>query len=212
MTTQPTTTKTTFNYDELVEILNQFDIVLARKPKTKQITINDNICFKFNDANIIYRNKLKLVIEKGKDKTYYTMDKLYKLPQAEIEENDKRRKQYMEQDRLNREEEFRQKLAKEDCTLTDKYINHTVAVHYLYKGYDYKVLPKCWNQGARPHLAKCIHYTQKHVEQLFADEECELLSEYQNERSWLSYKYRDNVYKVQFNQWRYMKTRPHLKA
>lgn len=42
-----------------------------------------------------------------------------------------------------------------------------------------------WNQGIRQHLTKRIHYTQNHIEQLFADEECELLSEYQNQKSWL---------------------------
>ena len=201
----------TYTHNEIIELIKPFNFILARKPKNKHLKLSDKVSFREKDSPIVYRAELSLILEKKNDKSVYERDNRYRLTVDEINENAKKRNEAINRDRLRREEEFRQKLAKEDCTLTDRYETVHKPVHYSYKGYDYKVSPKCWNQGARPHLAKYIRYTQKHVEQLFADEECELLSQYQNQKSWLSYKYHDKVYRVQFNDWRYLKVRPHLK-
>ena len=98
----------------------------------------------------------------------------------------------------------------EGCELISSYSNCRTPVYYLYEGMEYKTTPGRWNSGHRAHKCKCIRYTQHYIKQLFANEGCELISEYKNQKSKLTYKYNDQIYEVVFNDWKLFSSRPHL--
>ena len=56
-----------------------------------------------------------------------------------------------------------------------------------------------------------FQYTQNHVAELFARENCILLSPYKNIKSILTYKFNDSTYSVRFDNWLYLNSRPHKK-
>ena len=126
---------------------------------------------------------------------------------VKAEENLKER---LEKQRQNKEEELRQSMKNEDCELISKYTNYKTPVYYLFEGMEYKTTPNKWHSGHRAHKCKCIRYTQNYIKQLFENEGCELISEYQNQKSKLKYLYKDKEYEVVFNDWKYFNKRPHL--
>ena len=80
---------------------------------------------------------------------------------------------------------------------------------FLFENLEYKTTPSKWNKGKRAHTQKCIQYTQNHVAELFARENCILLSPYKNIKSILTYKFNDSTYSVRFDNWLYLNSRPH---
>ena len=116
----------------------------------------------------------------------------------------------LDKQRQNKEEELRQSMKNEDCELISKYTNYKTPVYYLFEGMEYKTTPNKWHSGHRAHKCKCIRYTQNYIKQLFENEGCELISEYQNQKSKLKYLYKDKEYEVVFNDWKYFNKRPHL--
>ena len=112
--------------------------------------------------------------------------------------------------RQNKEEELRESMKKEECELITKYTTAKTPVYYIFEGMEYKTTPTKWNSGHRAHKCKCIRYTHNYIKQLFANEDCELISEYQNQKSKLKYLYNEKEYEVTFNDWKYFNKRPHL--
>ena len=116
----------------------------------------------------------------------------------------------LDKQRQNKEEELRESMKKEECELITKYTTAKTPVYYIYEGMEYKITPYRWHSGHRAHKCKCIRYTHNYIKQLFANEDCELISEYQNQQSKLKYLYNEKEYEVTFNDWKYFNKRPHL--
>lgn len=111
---------------------------------------------------------------------------------------------------IDRENELRESMKAEGCELISSYKDSKTPVYYMFEGFEYKITPYRWNSGGRSHKDKCIRYTQNYFKQLFANEGCELISEYKNQKSRLKYKYNDQIYEVIFNDWKFYNSRPHL--
>lgn len=109
-----------------------------------------------------------------------------------------------------KENDLRESMKAEQCELISEYIKGDKPVYYLFEGFEYKTTPTRWKSGHRAHKCKCIRYTQNYIKQLFANEGCELISEYKNQKSRLKYKYNDQIYEVIFNDWKFYNSRPHL--
>ena len=120
------------------------------------------------------------------------------------------KEQRLEKQRQDYENKLRESMKQEDCILTSKYEGSLKHVHYTYNNFDYRVTPANWNAGARPHQAKCIRYTHEHIAQLFAQEGCKLISQYQNQKSKLTYEYKGRTFQVVYNDWKFYHSRPHL--
>lgn len=112
---------------------------------------------------------------------------------------------------IDKENVLRESMKAEGCELISSYTNYKTPVYYLFEGMEYKTTPGRWNSGHRAHKCKCIRYTQNYIKQLFANEECELISEYKNQKSKLKYKFNDQIYEVIFNEWKFFNKRPHLR-
>ena len=196
--------------EQLNELLAKHNVTLKRIPRNQIIQRNDRISFAKNDnPNLVYRARLVDILTGNEDE--YKRDEHYRLPADELTKTTAKRLNAYEQQRLRAEEKLRQSMLSEECTLTSRYETHKSPVHYTYKGYDYSVTPARWTAGIRPHKAKCIRYTHEHIKQLFADEGCELITIYHNQKQPLQYKYNDKLYTVCFNDWKFFHSRPHKK-
>ena len=102
-----------------------------------------------------------------------------------------------------------QSMKNENCTPISDYQGYNKPIYYLFDNLEYKTTPSKWNKGKRAHTQKCIQYTQNHVAELFARENCILLSPYKNIKSILTYKFNDSTYSVRFDNWLYLNSRPH---
>lgn len=116
----------------------------------------------------------------------------------------------IEKKRLAKENNLRDSMKLEGCELLDKYVDGRTKIRYLFEGLEYQTTPTKWNTGYRAHKSKCPRYTHEHIAQLFAKEGCELISQYVNQKSKLTYRYKDRNYQVVWNDWKYYNTRPHL--
>ena len=67
-----------------------------------------------------------------------------------------------------------------------------------------------WFNGYKPHLNGRLHPTDEYVRQSFADENCELINEYVNQREPLYYRYKNKLYMTSWINWNSNKRRPHL--
>ena len=201
----------TYSYDELVEVLDKHDLILKRKPKNKLITRNDRISFAKKDKpNYVYR--AKLIDALTNNTSEFTRDEHFRLPNDDLQNRLSKRQESNERQRQKSEDKLRQSMFAEDCILTSRYETHLSPVHYEFNGYDYVVTPTRWNAGARPHQAKCVRYTHEHIKKLFADEGCELITEYKNQKQILTYKFNDKEYQVCFNDWLHNRIRKHTKS
>ena len=126
---------------------------------------------------------------------------------AKAEEN---LQEKLDKQRQSKEEELRQSMKAEGCELISPYTDYKTPVYYIFEGMEYKTTPYRWNSGHRAHKCKCIRYTHNYIKQLFANEGCELISEYQNQKSKLKYLYHEKEYEVTFNDWKFFNKRPHL--
>lgn len=197
--------------DELAYILSRHDLILKRQPKNKLITRDDRISFAKKDKpNYVYRAKLIDAL-KGNENVY-VRDEHFRLPNDDLQNISSKRQESNERKRQHSEDKLRQSMLAEDCILTSRYETSTSSVHYTFNGYDYSVTPSRWNAGARPHQAKCVRYTHEHIKKLFADEDCELITEYKNQKQILTYKYNDKEYQVCFNDWLHNRIRKHTKS
>ena len=77
------------------------------------------------------------------------------------------------------------------------------------KDLNIKLIPVNWNNGVRAHKMKCVRYTHNHIKKLFENENCELITEYKNQKTLLTYKYEGKEYQVRFNDWKHHNSRPH---
>lgn len=111
---------------------------------------------------------------------------------------------------LEKHKLLKESMAKEECELISDYVASDETVYYLYKGLEYKTTPYKWKKERRAHKLKCIQYTTNHIKELFKNENCELLDEYKNNYTYLSYKYKDETFKVRFDDWKTFGLRPHL--
>lgn len=110
----------------------------------------------------------------------------------------------------DKENALRESMKAEGCELISPYTDYKTPVYYIFEGMEYKTTPYRWNSGHRAHKCKCIRYTHNYIKQLFANEGCELISEYQNQKSKLKYLYHEKEYEVTFNDWKFFNKRPHL--
>ena len=107
----------------------------------------------------------------------------------------------LESQRIEKEKKLRESMKAEDCELVSKYVKGDAKVFYLFNGFEYQTTPTKWNKGYRAHKSKSPHYTQNYIKKVFADEDCELLSEYKNMKTVLKYKYQGKIYEVTFEKW-----------
>lgn len=114
-----------------------------------------------------------------------------------------------EKHRIEKTNQLKESMQNENCYLLSNYVNCKSPVYYLFDGYEYKTTPEKWHRGHRAHNVKCIRYTQNHIAKIFADEGCELLSQYKNQKTKLKYRFHDREYEITFNEWRYFFKRPH---
>lgn len=108
------------------------------------------------------------------------------------------------------EDQLRESMLAEQCELISKYESTDKPVYYLFDGMEYQTTPHHWNAGKRAHKQKCVRYTHNHIKELFAKEGCELLTQYKNQKTILTYRYEGQEFQVNFTNWKYHKLRPHL--
>lgn len=110
---------------------------------------------------------------------------------------------------IEKNNKLKESMQNENCVLLSSYSKCNQPVFYLFDGYEYKTTPEKWYRGHRAHKVKCIRYTQNHIAKIFANEGCELLSQYKNQKTKLKYRFHDKEYEITFNEWQYFFKRPH---
>ena len=201
----------TYSLEELIKLLSEHKITIRRNPRNKQIKLTDKVSFStFDKPNTVLRASINDILSNNTSE--FVRDSHFRLSAEESSKASAKRLQVNEQHRLQSEEKLRQSMLNEQCILTSPYNTHNTLVHYTYNNKDYAVVPGRWNAGARPHLAKCVRYTNEHIRQLFADEDCELLTTYHHQKQPLQYRYKDKIYTICFNDWKHFNIRPHLNS
>ena len=189
------------------DIFNEENCTVLKSPKYPHE--ESNITFYRNDnPERILVAHLNLFCVNPKDSFPKSGSKLFKSTKST--EPSLTQEEKLDKQRQNKEEELRESMKNEECELISKYTNYKTPVYYIYEGMEYKTTPSKWNSGHRAHKCKCIRYTHNYIKQLFANEECELISEYQNQKSKLKYLYKEKEYEVTFNDWKFFNKRPHL--
>lgn len=176
----------------------------------KDIRINSSITFvKKNDPLRVLTAKLDQLVRDENNE--------FKISNSSIAQEYLKREMGVKSDDklvdipLKRKElALRESMKGENCELISKYEAYNEPVYYLFEGLEYKITPEKWDKGERAHQKKRIQYTHNHVKELFKREGCELKNEYENKRSMLNYVYDGKCYHVSFNDWKYLKKRPHL--
>ena len=192
--------------EQFDEYCAKMNITLLRYPENYQLA--GYITFYRNDdPNRIMYTQF--------DQLHYNPNKLFNkdynyMRKHNIQDKSKTKEELLEEQRMKYEDELRESMAKEGCTLTSKYTGAKKSVHYTFKEMDYSVIPARWKAGIRPHTVKCIRYTHEHIAQLFAKEDCQLISQYKNQKSKLTYLYKGKQFEVIWNDWKFYNSRPHL--
>ena len=195
-----TATKEQFN-----ELFDMHDCVVVQYPK--DMRLDDYITFyrKSEPERIMYAYPLHF---------HYNPNKLYRKNYNYAKKHNlvisQPREERAKELRLEKENKLRESMLKEYCILTSSYETSLKPVHYLFENMDYSITQARWNKGVRAHKMKFIHYAHEHIAQLFAKEGCELISQYVNQKSKLTYRYKDREYQVVWNDWKFFNTRPHL--
>jgi hypothetical protein len=112
------------------------------------------------------------------------------------------------------EEEVRNALATEHCTLVGGYMNCQNKIEYTYEGNTFYIRFCDWKSGGRPHLnggnRESHRWSQEDVENEFKKEDCELMSKYVNRETLMAYKFEDMLYNVTWASWYSGNVRPHI--
>ena len=204
----------TLNFtDELVnELFTKNNCTILRKPK--YLYYDSMITFYRNDnPNRYLVAKLGAFFANPNCSFQKSGSKTIKpntSPEELKKSDEKYRMEASERLRQQKEDKLRESMLKEDCILTSSYELSNKLVHYTFEGLDYAITPTKWSKGIRAHKLKCIRYTHEHIAQLFANEGCELISKYVNQKSKLTYRYNGKEYQVVWNDWNCYNSRPHL--
>ena len=113
-------------------------------------------------------------------------------------------------DKTYHNERLKESMENEGCILMTPYTLSDSYVKYMFNDKVYKVFPYKWFQGYRPHLTGKTSPTNEYVRQSFADENCELINDYINQRKPLYYRYKNKLYVTSWINWNSNKRRPHL--
>ena len=188
---------------DIDDLFKQYDSTVTRYPKDYRLDDNMTI-YRNNDPDRWIRVRIRDYIKnpnKVYPKDYNEMKKhgLYKPKNISPAESQ----------RIEKENKLRESMKAEGCELVSKYVKANVKVFYLFNGFEYQTTPTKWNSGYRAHKSKCSHYTQNYIKKAFADEGCELISEFKNVKTLLRYRYQGKIYEVTFDNWKNYGRRPH---
>lgn len=195
----------TASNEQFDEFFKKYDCTILRYPKESLICESITFYRNNNPTRIMYCYIREF---------YHNPDKLYRKDYNYAKKQGitliKSNEERSEESRKQKEDKLRESMLKENCILTSPYELSDKLVHYTFEGLDYAITPIKWNKGIRSHKMKCIRYTHEHIAQLFAKEDCELISKYENQKSRLEYKYKGKTFHVVWNDWKCYNSRPHL--
>ncbi|KAK8840749.1 hypothetical protein M9Y10_030526 [Tritrichomonas musculus] len=199
-------------HDLVNELFHENNCTLLKTPK--QIYENSLITFYRNEnPERIMVAHLNSFVANPQGQFQKSGSKIFKpyLSKEESQKLDEKLKaDKSEKHRKTCEDKLRESMKNENCILQSKYVNGKTKVTYLYNNMQYQTTPTKWNTGYRAHKAKCPRYTHEHIAQLFAQEGCKLISQYQNQKSKLTYEYKGRTFQVVYNDWKFYHSRPHL--
>ncbi len=196
-------TATKEQYDEFFD---SYDFVCLRYPENMLLYGFASFNRKTNPERVRYAHIIDFYKDPYKK---HPIDSNYEKKNGKVlTKEDKEKKK--EEERQKKEDELRESMKAEGCELISKYTTATADVFYLFEGNEYKTKPTKWKAGHRAHKTQCIRYTHNYVKKRFADEGCELLTEYKNSKQKLFYKHENTRYSTTFNDWLWYNNRPHL--
>ena len=198
-------------YDLVRQLFEENNCTIIKTPKNIYPT-SSIIFYKNTNPSQLLTTRLEEFVV-NPDKGYRKSGSKMKVninPDECVIQEEQRKKELIEKNRLNKENKLRDSMKSEGCELLDKYVNGRTPIRYLFENMEYKTTPTRWNTGYRAHKSKCIRYTHEYIAQLFANEGCELISKYVNQKSKLTYRYNGREYKVVWNDWKFFNSRPHL--
>lgn len=192
--------------EQFDEFFDEYDCVVVRYPENMKISWDVSYNRKTNPERVrhvkvidFYKNPSK----KHPIDTYYE-----KKHGMMLTKEDKQKK--AEEERQRKEDELRELMKKDGCGLISKYTKASEPVYYMFEEREYKTTPTKWKAGHRAHQMQYSPFTHNYVKKCFADEGCELLTQYKNSKQILFYKFGDSIYSTTFSDWKWYNNRHHL--
>ena len=192
--------------EQFDEFFAEYDCVIVRYPQDMKLSGVLSF-YRKNDVNTI--RYVYLIDFYKKPNKLHSIDYHYMKKNGMKIDKDAAAKR-KEEERQKKEDELRESMMKEGCELVSKYTKASEPIYYMFEGREYKTTPSKWKAGHRAHQMKFSKYTPNYVKKCFADEGCELLTEYKNSKQVLFYKYENARYSTTFNDWIWYHNRPHL--
>ena len=192
--------------EQFDEFFDSYDFVCLRYPENMKL---DGFCSfnrKTNPERVRYAYPIDFYKNPNKK---FKIDSNYEKKNGKIlTKEDKEKK--LREERQKKEDELRESMKKDGCELVSKYTKASEPVYYVFEGREYRTTPTKWKAGHRAHQMQFSRYTPNYVKKCFADEGCELLTEYKNSKQVLFYIYKNARYSTTFNDWLWYHNRPHL--